>query len=67
MARTQEQITAREQAERRSRVLGVYASHIAAGLMANPETSGQDRRRIARWAVEIAEAILELTEPEREP
>lgn len=34
------------------------ASHVASGYAANPETSGEPRVRIARWALEIAEEIL---------
>jgi hypothetical protein len=46
----------------RMRFLAQSAAQIAAGFTANPETSGQDCRRIARDSFAIAQAILDLAD-----
>lgn len=46
----------------RVRFLAQSAAQIAAGYAANPETSGQDCRRIARDSFAIAQAILECAD-----
>lgn len=42
----------------RDRLLALLAGQAVSGYTANPETSGEPPARIARWAVEIAKAVL---------
>jgi len=42
----------------RARLLALLASNVAGGYTANPETSGEPPKRIARWSVDVANEIL---------
>jgi hypothetical protein len=49
-----------DRARARARLVASIAGSVAGGYTANPETSGEPKERIARWSVEVADAIVGL-------